>query len=172
MGALGDLLELLHGAGGSYRTLRLRAREWQHIERSARALDGWHDAQRSSSSVAAPVAIGIGATKHEPEEYESTIALWLAPQRARAAAVREGGTYLTVIDGDRWWRHNPHLGAISNEGSPNHQTGAATDDLGMSKRAIGSRQAPVGHSHRVVTVDPRENEGHRGLVASVSTRPA
>ena len=62
-----------------------------------------------------------------PESQEATLALWLAPPRARSEVAREDGNRLAVVDGDRWWSHDPHFGALTNDGDPHHQAGVGEE---------------------------------------------
>lgn len=171
MSALGDLLELVHGAQGSYRTVRLRAREWRHDARSMLAHERWQAAHGGATAVA--VLLGTGDPEPGPEEHESTIALWLSPPRARAETVSDGDVCLTVIDGDRWWSHDPDMGAITNDGDPGYQTGAGEELRALLEPAllipfvdlsIGESVEAAGRQAIRVLARPRaERPNHHGM---------
>lgn len=117
MSELGDLLELLHGAGERWRTARLTIREWHHFERSRLA----HERIRQSGSAHQITLYGAGPAT---DERESLVRVWLAGERAREARDDpDVGSFLSVRDGGQWWQYSPSFGALTNEGDPNHQSG-------------------------------------------------
>jgi hypothetical protein len=109
MTELGDLLELLHRAHASFRTVRFEAREWRHTWRTqaayARAMEG---------------ATGVGQvvlqTDAVPQEWEIVVRGWLAPPRIREERGEAGRLTVGVSDGERWWQVMPEWATVSDEG--------------------------------------------------------
>ena len=109
MTELGDLLELLHRAHASFRTVRFEAREWRHTWRTqaayARAMEG---------------ATGVGQvvlqTDSVPEEWEITVRGWLAPPRVREERGEAGRLTIGASDAARWWQVMPEWATVSDEG--------------------------------------------------------
>ena len=119
-------LALLGGTPTSWRTLRLRGREWKHgprlLEafqresadarshgRSTRAV-GYRKIERSGSSNADP----------EPDEGETEWRLWVErPDRIRAEYGMVEDWITAVLRGDTWWSWAPLRGARTNAGRHN-----------------------------------------------------
>jgi len=109
MTELGDLLELLHRAHASFRTVRFEAREWRHTWRTqaayARAMEG-----------ATGVGQVVAQTGTVPEEWEITVRGWLAPPRIREERGEARRLTIGVSDGARWWQVMPEWATVSDEG--------------------------------------------------------
>jgi hypothetical protein len=109
MTELGDLLELLHRAHSSFRTVRFEAREWRHTRRTqeayARLLQG-ADVVRQT----------VQQSPDVPEEWEVAIRGWLEPPRIREEREEAGRVTLAVADGQRWWQVMPEWATVSDEG--------------------------------------------------------
>jgi outer membrane lipoprotein-sorting protein len=130
VGELGDVLELLHGAPGEYRTVRAVLRQWWHHERQRRAWE--RHATRHQAAGARSWTLYGDVRGEAPEESQSLIRVWLEPP-ARAREEREDaeGTTFSVRVGGTWWLYSPSMGALSNEGDPGHETsvGDALEEL-------------------------------------------
>ena len=128
MSELGDLLELIYGAGERWQTVRLTVREWQHPARTQEAIERLN---REHSAGGSRQVMLYGATRGpEPEEVEHIVRVWLDGDRAREE--REGPyafPTLGIRDGKRWWMYSPEHGASTNEGDPNHQSGVGEQAL-------------------------------------------
>jgi len=116
VGELGNLLELLYGAGERWRSARLTVREWHHSEGSQRAHERL---QRSGASQLTFYGPGPVA-----EEHETVTRVWIALDRVREER-EEADAHLTlsIRNGDRWWLYSPQIGAHANDGSRNHVGG-------------------------------------------------
>ncbi|MEA2186790.1 MAG: hypothetical protein QOK16_1801 [Solirubrobacteraceae bacterium] len=119
MSELGDLLELLHGAGGSFQTLASRWRCWRHDERAHAAFMAAHAGSGSVVSV-------YGEGPSQPPEHEEEVRLWVArPDRMREEHddSTRGQATLAVQVGSTWWAYSPRMGAMTNDGDEHHQHG-------------------------------------------------
>ena len=130
MGELGDLLELVHDAHRRFRTLRGTLRSWHHHRRSHEAFIREH--RERGGTLFALAQDESGASP--PETSESWVRFWLElPDRVRAETDNPGANgrsqSLVVIDGDTWWSFDPHMGAVTNGGDPNHGHGLPFDSL-------------------------------------------
>jgi hypothetical protein len=107
---LGDLLVLLHGAGGRVSTLRAVVRTWQHIAVSREAM-----ARRAGHG---DVAYGP-AGEPQRESVEQLARVWLAlPGRVREERDDPDGGWFGVRRGRLWWQYDAQNGATSNEDQP------------------------------------------------------
>ena len=106
MSELGDLLELLHGAGTGDRTVCATVTSWQHHERTRDAFT----AQIEEGNAAVFLAVGAG-DEPAPAESTTTTRLWIAPpDRVR----EESGDHVAVRRGQLWWTYSPDEGALTN----------------------------------------------------------
>jgi hypothetical protein len=111
---LGDVLELMHGARGRYSTLRATIREWQHLERSARAFERHVDAASArGGSGSFMVSYGFGA-EQPPEATEALIRLWVMPPAKVRMERTDAEAHTFVTDGEREWSYSPSTGAMVN----------------------------------------------------------
>ncbi len=128
MSELGDLLELIHGAGERWQTARLTLREWQHPGRIGEAIE---QLEREQSAAGARQITFYGGTgEPEPEEIEQIVRVWVDGDRAREE--REGPDAfptLGIRDGSRWWLYSKESGASTNEGDPDTQSGVGEEAL-------------------------------------------
>jgi len=134
MSDLGDLLELIYGAGERWRTVRLTIREWQHPGRTQRAIERLNQQQGAGGMRQVMVYGHSGGP--EPEEIEHIVRVWLDGDRAREE--REGPyafPALGVRDGTQWWMYSKEHGASTNEGDPGHQSGIGEQALGLLEPA-------------------------------------
>lgn len=118
MGALGEILELLHDAGERSRPARLMVVEWTHGRRSAAAFDRFM-AERHGGRLgaAARQVVVTGAGHPAPDETRRTTTLALeSPTRYReeSAGVQAGKRY-QVRDGARWAVWDADWGAVTDE---------------------------------------------------------
>jgi len=129
---LGDLLELVYGAGDRWRTARLTLREWQHTRRTREAIERLQERQSGGGGrMMMSYAVG-GRGPPEPEVVEHVVRTWLDGERAREE--REGPyafPTLGVRDGDRWWQYSEPYGASANEAEPGVQSGIGEAALAL-----------------------------------------
>jgi outer membrane lipoprotein-sorting protein len=160
---LGNLLELIYGAGDRWRTVRLTIREWQHPGRVRAAIERLNT-QQASGGRSQMMSFGP-AHGPEPEEFEHIVRIWLDGDRAREE--REGPhayPSLGVRDGTRWWQYSNEYGASSNESEPEVGTGIGEQALGLLEPAhvLGAlRLHPPGET---------EAAGRPALVAAAEPR--
>jgi hypothetical protein len=111
--AVGDLLELLHGASDRWGTLRCSVRMWHDTELQLRAFERWQAQQGQGSRQVMMYA--SGGDEPPPREHEFVQRLWIVkPDCLREES--EHGT--TVSRGDTWWNWSKHSGLMSNESDP------------------------------------------------------
>jgi outer membrane lipoprotein-sorting protein len=112
--SLGDLLELLHGAYDRFESVRLTARNWQHVAGSRSAFERF--AAESGGTSLGAVRLG----EPEASTREGIVRLWFEkPHRVREEREGDlGGAVLGIRDGGRWWMYSPDFGARSNEDAP------------------------------------------------------
>lgn len=117
MSALGDLLELLHGATERYDTVRLELREWRHTAGSERAFARWRASLERRG--AAFLSVELPGTDVPPDARESRERIWWErPDRLRQERTDgASGARLLVKDGPRWWSHDDWQGSVTNLGS-------------------------------------------------------
>jgi outer membrane lipoprotein-sorting protein len=112
---LGDLLELLYRADSSWRTIRLSAQEWSHIERTQRAFERYYAVQNPEGGGHVVSLYGSDA-RDAPQEVTTELRLWAAADgRRRIERESAQGSYSFVFDGNRCWTHTPEFGAIVHE---------------------------------------------------------
>jgi outer membrane lipoprotein-sorting protein len=128
MSELGDVLELMHGARNSFRTIRVVIRDWHHVALGAKAFERHLEVERRRGGQSSFATRAAG--DEEPETYESVSSLWHErPARWRIEHSQTNDTTLTVVDGDSWWLYSPSMGAVTNDGDPGHSVGRAGEHL-------------------------------------------
>lgn len=128
MSELGDLLELIYGAGERWRTVRLTLREWQHPGRAREAIERLN--RQHGAGGARQITLYGHASGPEPEEHEQIVRIWLDGDRAREE--REGlraFPTLGVRNGPQWWMYSKEYGASTNDADPDHQSGVGEQAL-------------------------------------------
>jgi outer membrane lipoprotein-sorting protein len=119
---LGDLLELMHTSEERWRWLRAEGRESRHAGLNLEAFMRAVERRRSGS-------VGVLANSHrkvdEPEESERRWRLWMeGANRVRAEfALGHGDMVTAVVDGSTWWSWSRAMGAQTNEGREDSETG-------------------------------------------------
>ena len=116
-GGLGALLVLLHGADAPVHTVEVTYRVWRHRERAHAAFMA--DAEEQKRRGASISTYGRSGAQPEPAEYEETLRIWRAGERARVehhGGDRDG--YYAVTDGPLWWMWDERNGAHSNQDDP------------------------------------------------------
>jgi hypothetical protein len=114
---LGALLEVLHGAEGSFSSVRVTYRTWRHSERAAAASRA--EVERDKRRGASISTIAIAGGGEAAAERVETFRTWRA--RGRVREEQHGGQrdgYYGVRDADLWWSWDERMGAISNEDDP------------------------------------------------------
>ena len=148
----GDLLELLHGAGGSFQTLASRWRCWRDDQRAHAAFTA---ANAGSGSVV--VASATGPPQPPGSGHEEVVRLWVAkPDRIREEHVGgDADGALAVQLGSTWWSYSPHLGAMTNHGDERQQHGIGqmfqpllepAGVMGLFDMELTGRAERAGHS--------------------------
>lgn len=132
---LGEVLELMHGAHGRFRTLRATIREWRHLPRSDRAFEREVKESGATAYGVAFLATGMDEAEEEearPEVSESILRLWVEG-RSRVREERESrgahrpGPKLAIKDGGIWWTYDPEYGAMSNVDEPEVGSGVGQE---------------------------------------------
>ena len=134
MSELGDLLELVYGAGERWRTARLTVRDRQYPRRSREAIDRLN-AELSHGGGTRMMVYG-DLSGPEPESVEHVLRVWLDGDCAREE--REGPyafPELAVQDGRRWWHYSKAHGAVSNETEPDASAGVGEQALRLLEPA-------------------------------------
>lgn len=124
MSELGDLLELLHGARGRYRTVRGVLRHIWRLRLAAQARERWEEAMQqaghSQGTAYAQFAVD-GLPAQQPDRQEQVIRFWSEPpdrlREETESLAPDRQTHVIVRDGRSWWIYSPELGAISNVGA-------------------------------------------------------
>jgi len=124
---LGEVLELMYGARGRYRTLRATIATWRHHERAQRAFEKSMERQGAGRSGSVLYSVG-GPGEPLPETTQASARVWLEwPRRCREERDTDfagrPSRSTRVVDGERWWSFDEHMGAISSEGSGDAQSG-------------------------------------------------
>jgi outer membrane lipoprotein-sorting protein len=104
---------------------------WSHQTRTKDAWRRMEEQQRGGSTQSTVVMFSVdGTDAAPPQEQESVTRLWIElPWRARSESRNPGygahpdSEHTVVIDGDTFWSYDPHQGAMTNNGDPNHQSG-------------------------------------------------
>ena len=130
MSQLGDVLELMHGARTRYGTLRATITTWRHHERAQKAFQKSMERQRAGSSGQITLYSAGGRDEPIPDTAEASVDVWLEwPRRCREERATDHAgkpsPSTRVVDGDRWWSFDEQMGAVSNEGAGEAQTGGS-----------------------------------------------
>lgn len=123
MSELGDLLDLLYGAGERWSTARLVVRTWGDSELSGEAMRRDAAARRAQGA-----SVMVSSRDHGgPSTWEMTTRAWVdrPHDRARTELSRDHGDSLTVRAGRLWWSYSPHSGSMLNESDPDIGGGGA-----------------------------------------------
>jgi len=137
---LGDLLELLHRASGSFRTFQGEFRTVDHPDVTNQALRAMRDEtqrtpsreRRSGGSGSFSGSFFFGIDEDEDDEsaepVESVLRLWLDRDGHRYREEQGDGEDIQLIvrDGRRWWSFNALVGATSNEGEDDSSRSTVT----------------------------------------------
>lgn len=132
MDNLGEVLELIHGAGESFRTVRASVRVWRDDERQMLAFERHHEEERGRGGGAATVVMFADSAASAGEgdvegETSEQIRLWLdKPSRLREEV--EGRFPRTMVtDGRTTWSYSPEMGALEHE----HERDAGSGEAGL-----------------------------------------
>ena len=160
MSELGDLLELLHGASRSFRTVRLEAREWRHVHRQQEAYD--RALRQARGGVVQVIRSGPESV---PAELEAHLRGWFEqPNRVREERTDAGRLCVSVADGARWWARMPEWATIGEKGD-----GWAQGEVGHSLRSLLDPAALPGGLE--LTVEGRaERAGREAILVSARAR--
>jgi hypothetical protein len=119
---LGNLLEVLHNAGSSFRTLRADFSVWQRPGVKHRAIAASADRRAFSSRIGRSRAgrlsgalVGAPTAVAESDEDRTSLKIWLErPNRLREEQRQGEDVDLLIRDGELWWSADPILGATTN----------------------------------------------------------
>jgi hypothetical protein len=148
VGALGQILELLHDAGERARPARLTVVEWRHGPRSSAAFERYMAARRGPGSAAMQAVSSPGALAPDETTWTTTLALESETRFREEAAGVQAGKRSLVRDGDRWASWDSDWGAVTSEseqegGPPSSTYAFLLDPVGV----LGSfRLEPSGHT--------------------------
>jgi len=119
MSELADLLELLHGAGGRWRTARLVLRRWGHGDLAGAALRR-HADSRAAAGRSRGTVFGLRGGDTGPPTWEMTTRAWVdrSGDRTRVETDGDHGERPTVRVGTLWWAYSSQSGSVSNEAEP------------------------------------------------------
>ena len=145
MTELGDVLELLHGAGRSFDTVRVEAREWRHNHRLLAAYDRASERAARGGQI---VVSRLAGADDVPAESETLLRAWFEqPNRVREERDDAGHHYVAVADGTRWWQRLPGWATTSEEGD-----GWASGQVGQLRaatpRPVAGRRRARAHTGR------------------------
>ena len=147
MGALGEILELLHGAAEHASPARLTVVEWRHGPRSSAAFERFM-AARHGTGYAVTQSIAGDAPPPDETRWTTTLALESPTRFREESAGVQAGKRATVRDGDRWASWDADWGAVTSEsaeeqGAPSSTHGFLLDPIGL----VGDlRLDPAGES--------------------------
>jgi outer membrane lipoprotein-sorting protein len=112
--AVGDLLELLHGAADRWTTVAATLRIWRRRELEDRARKRWEQSLARGGGVPGTVTMALFPAAQPPTgEHVETIRLWIAkPDRSR----QEYGDSVNVMNGALWSSYHPPQGYLTNAG--------------------------------------------------------
>ncbi len=119
MGELGNILELMHGAGGRFESVRAVVREWRHRALAERAIERYDEQLRRRGDTARVlVSRRRGGAAPPPTRTTITRVWWQKPDRVRLEHADPEEAWFEVAAGERWWSYGPRRGAVSNDGHP------------------------------------------------------
>jgi hypothetical protein len=174
VGELGDLFELMHGARGRWRTVRLTVRDWSHTARSTVAFDRWRASfEARGGTTSRFTAYAPGRAEPPPETSEHITRIWIDGERSRVENDRGSGATVVVHDGVTWWMtwpdHPPmtNAGDSSIRGSKGDQVEPMLDPAGLigdyDFELRGAREF-AGRPGLVARAVARQRDPHRHLL--------
>ena len=162
------MLVLLHSADAPIDTVEVIYRLWRHQPRAHAAFLA--DAEEQKRRGASITFYGPGTAEPEPAEYEETVRIWRAGERARVehhGGERDG--YYAVTAGPLWWMWDERNGAHSNQDDPSVGSGIG-EELQIMLNPVpllsSLRFQPTGSSE----VDGRPTITAHGIPRSQDTR--
>jgi outer membrane lipoprotein-sorting protein len=174
MGELGDLLELIYNARGSFTTVSGVLRTWRDSDLGQAAMRELHERKTAGGSGSSLLVLRRPGPDDTPNEVVERIRFWHErPDRIREEyesdhpAGRNG--VKAVRDGRHWWSYDPRSGGITNAGAPDVHSGVGeeikrlldlSDVLGVCDlEIIGDGEVAGRHGIRVRVTD-RPTEDH------------
>ena len=143
MSELGDVLELMHGARGRWRTARFVVRDWTDMAISQEAHERVMQRQSGGGSVRQTMIGFGGPVPPLPDEMVITSRVWVEGGRYRAETEQQGQASVTVTDGEQVWYWNQGMGAVV------HDAGNSTSGweaiLDPREFLVGGDLEPAGH---------------------------
>ena len=137
MGALGEILELLHGAADRSRPARLTVVEWTHGPRSGVAFDRYMAERHGRLVGSVSTQLGARGSNAPDETMRTTTLAFESPTRYREdAAGAQAGRRYQVRDGERWVAWDADWGAVSDQteqegGPPSATYGLLLDPVAL-----------------------------------------
>jgi len=159
---LGDLLELLHGARGSFRTARgvLRRRHNWRLGQEAITRENARNRRGGRSSMVMFSTSG-GSGEEPPDVREERVSFWYEPpERLREETESPPHSHTVVLDGDLWWMYSPDWGATSNVGLSEEEAGSMRAGGGELFRPLLDPSGLPG----VLEIEQIDDDGERLLV--------
>jgi hypothetical protein len=131
MDNLAEVLELIHGAGESFHTVRASLRVWRDEERQLLAFERHHEEERGRGGAAAVVMFADSAASTGEDDVEGEaseqIRLWLEKPSRLREEVAGRFPRTTVTDGETTWSYSPEMGALEHE----HDGDAGSGEAGL-----------------------------------------
>lgn len=114
MSELGELLELMHGARGRWRTARFVVSDSTDTAVSREAHERIMERQGGGGGSVGQYLIGFSdsAPPKPPDEIVATSRVWVEGRKYRAETEQQGHASVTVCDGERLWYWSPGIGAL------------------------------------------------------------
>jgi outer membrane lipoprotein-sorting protein len=114
MSELGELLELMYGARGRWRTAQFVVRDWTETAGSQEAHDRVMERQGGGGGSVGQYMVGFGSLGAPalPDEMVMTSRVWVEGRKYRAETEQQGHASVTVSDGERIWHWSPGTGAL------------------------------------------------------------
>jgi len=113
MSELGELLELMYGARGRWRTARFVVRDRVDFALSQEAQQRLMERQSAGGgSVQVMVSFSATAQPEPPAELVTTTKVWVEGDRYRAELEQLDHRTVTVCDGTQIWFWSPEMGAV------------------------------------------------------------
>ena len=135
VGALGDLLELIHDAAVHARPATLTLVEWSHATRASEAF-ARYIAERHGTGYGVSQVVATRAGTPVETSWSTTLSLERADRFREESAGRQAGQRYLVRDGERWLSWDASWGTVSSEveqegGAPSSTYAFLLDPVGV-----------------------------------------
>jgi hypothetical protein len=160
---LGPVLVLMQGASERWSTVRLVCRSWCDEAGRAAAFARYRE-QLASSATAFGV---LGSPDVRPSETLREYAAWVGRPDYRRIEHRldpHRAGHVIVVNGSRWWMHDPAKGTLTNDGDPRSGVGTGDFDALLDPSTL----LPA---HRFTVLGPIEVDGRAAIEVLAEPRP-